>query len=54
MRGKTNNTRRGRLRTVGLTLEDENLKLRAENEYLKKMLELNKDNIKKNSLCSHF
>ena len=47
MRGKIKSPFRGHPRTVSVTLEDENLRLRAENEYLRRLLELNQDNIKK-------
>lgn len=46
-RGKTPAPMRGRPKKYYDSPEEEILKLRAENEYLKKLLEINQENIKK-------
>jgi transposase len=46
-RGKTLSPMRGRPKKTYDSPEEEILKLKAENEYLKKLLEINQENIKK-------
>ena len=46
-RGKSLSPMRGRRKKTYTSPEEEILKLKAENEYLKQLLEINQDNIKK-------
>lgn len=52
-RGKTSSPMRGRPQKHYDSPEEEILKLKAENEYLKGLLEINQDNIKKKQICSY-